>query len=54
MLSLRRSPSAGLRCIMYKAAGVCFTLLLTLLSDFRHIAAFISSVEVNQMGFKPK
>lgn len=43
-------PSAGLWCIMYKAAGVCFTLGLTLLSRFRHIAAFISTVEVNQGG----
>lgn len=54
MLSFRGSPSAGLWCIMYKAAGVCFTLCLTLLSRFRHIAAFISAVEVNQRGFIPK
>lgn len=54
MLSFHRSPSAGLWCIMYKAAGVCFTLCLTLLSRFRHIAAFISSVEVNQRGFIPR
>lgn len=54
MLSFRRSPSAGLWCIIYKAAGVCFTLCLTLLSRFRHIAAFISTMEVNQGGFIPK
>lgn len=54
MLSFRRSPSAGLWCIMYKAAGVCFTPCLTLLSRSRHIAAFISTMEVNQRGFIPK
>lgn len=51
MLSFHRSPSAGLWCIMYKAASVCFTLCLTLLSCFRHITAFISTTEVNQRGF---
>lgn len=54
MLSLRGSPSPGLWCIMYEAAGVCFTLGLTLLSRFKHIAAFISTMEVNERGFIPK
>lgn len=39
---------------MHKVADVCFTPWLTLLSRFRHIAAFISAVEVNQRGFLPK
>lgn len=38
-------------CIIYKAADVCFTLHLTLLSRFRHITAFIFAVAVNQRGF---